>query len=365
MVQFKRWLITAISLLLIIAGLGFAKFTQIKAAIAFGESFPESNETVKAIQAEWSSFQPTVTVVGQIRSKLSVDIRNEVEGILTQVKVGSAAKVTKGDMLAQFNVDTESAQLDAVIAEINLAKLEVKRYADLVDVRASSKEQLDRANAQLAISKARARAIEATIAKKTLRAPFSGYTSIHDLQVGTYLPENTILFNITGDSKAVWVDFNLPQIYANISLGTTVNVNAKGMADMRASADKPPTTSASIVALNQQLDTSSRALQARAEIVNPPANLIPGSIISLTLPSGDSFPAIALPNPAIRYDAFGSFVYVLNKDDEGNYRAARKPVKIASKEAQLTYILSGIDAGELIATVGSAKLFPNLLTYVH
>ena len=137
------------------------------------------------------------------------------------------------------------------------------------------------------------------------------------------------------------------------------------MADALISADEPSTTPANIVALNQQLNTSSRSLKARAEIINPPANLIPGSVVSLTLPSGNSFSAIALPNTAIRYDAFGSFVYVLNKDSEGNYRAARKPVEIVSKEAQLTYILSGIEAGELTATVGSAKLFPNLLTYVH
>lgn len=356
MLQFKRWLITVTSLVVIIAGLGFVKFTQIKAAMAFGESFPESSETVKATLSQWSSFQPTVMLVGEIKAKLSVDVRNEIEGILTRVNVGSAAKVKKGDVLAQFNVDTELAELDAVKAEIDLAKLEVKRFTDLVSVRASSKEQLDRANAQLAVNMARARAIEATIAKKTLLAPFTGFSSIHDWQVGTYLAANTILVNITGEDKGVWVDFNLPQIYANIALGTLINVNAK--------VRENPPISATLVALNQQLNTSSRTLQARAEIITTPQNLRPGAVVSIKLPVGNSIAAIPLPNQAIRYDIFGSFVYVLAKDDEGNYRASRKPVSVISKEAQFTYISSGIQAGELIATIGSAKLIPNLLTFI-
>lgn len=364
MLQLKRWLITIVSLLVIIAGLGFVKFTQIKAAMAFGASFPEASETVEATKARWSSFQPTVTVVGQVRSKASVDVRNEVEGILTTVNVGSAAKVNKGDILAQFNVDTEMAQLDAVKAEIDLAKLEVQRFANLLSVRASSKEQLDRASAQLAINKARARALEATIAKKTLIAPFTGYTSIHDWKVGTYLPANTIFINVTGKDKAVWVDFNLPQIYANIEVGTLIMADAKTLASARASQDANTATSATIVAVNQQLNTSSRTLQARAEIVSPPQNMRPGAVVSLQLPTGDEKSVIPLPNQAIRYDSFGSFVYVLTKDDEGNYRATRKPVNVVSKEADLSHISSGVEAGELVATVGSAKLFPNILTYV-
>jgi membrane fusion protein (multidrug efflux system) len=356
MLQVKRWLITILSLVLIIAVLGFIKFTQIKEAIAFGESFPESSETVEAVQAQWSSFQPTVTVTGEIRSKRSVDVRNEVEGILTKVNVGSGAQVNKGDILAQFNVDTETAQLDAINAQIQLAKLDVKRFADLVSAKASSKEPLDRAQAQLLVVQAQARAIEADIAKKTLIAPFSGRTSIHDLEVGTYLPANTMLVNITAQDNTVWVDFNLPQIYANIEIGTLVQIIAKNVG----STPIPAT----LVALNQQLNTSSRTLQARAEISNAPNALRPGIVVSLKLPTGPSMAAVPLPNQAIRYDAFGSYVFGLIKDDKGDYRAVRKPVTVVSKEADVSYISTGIEANDLIATIGSAKLLPDLLTYV-
>jgi len=356
MLQLKRWLITIIALLVIIAGLGFVKFSQIKAAIAFGESFPEPSETVNAFEARSSNWQPSVTVVGQVKAQRNLDVRNEIEGILTKVNFASGAKVRKGDIIAQLNTDTEEAQLDAIKAEINLATLEVKRFTNLLELKASSVELLDRAKAQLAIDQARARALKATIAKKTLTAPFSGITSIHDWQVGTYLQANTLLFNITGDSESVWVDFNLPQIYANVAIGSVVTVNAKSV------INEP--IEATLVALNQQLDTNSRTLLARAEVSNPPITMRPGIAVAVTFATGPVTSAIPLPNQAIRYDSFGSYVYVLNKNDKGDYRATRKPIKVVSKEVDSSYISSGIEVGELVATIGSAKLSPNMLTFV-
>lgn len=356
MLQVKRWLITLVALLVIIAGLGFVKFSQIKAAIAFGESFPEASETVEAIETEWSSWQPVISLVGEVKAQRNLDVRNEVEGILTNVNFRSGAKVKEGDILAQLNIDTEQAQLDAITAEIDLAKLDVKRFADLLNAKASSKEQLDRATAQLAVAQARARALEATIAKKTLTAPFSGITSIHDWQVGTYLQANTLLVNITGEYSEVWVDFNLPQIYANIELGSSLSISATSV------IDNP--IIATLVALNQQLNTSSRTLLARAKVMMPPKTMRPGIVVSVTFATGEQVPAIPVPNQAIRYDAFGSFVYVLTKDEKGDYRATRKPVNVLSKEVELSFVSGGLEQGEKVATVGSAKLSPNMLTFV-
>jgi membrane fusion protein (multidrug efflux system) len=355
MLQLKRWLITFFSLIAIIAVLGFVKFTQIKAAIAFGESFPEASATVETIEASWSSYQPSVTLTGEARAKRTVALRTEMEGILTKVNFSSGGTVQKGQTLAQLNVDSEVAQLDAIKAEIELARLEVKRFTDLLDVRASSKEQLDRAKAQLAVNQARARGLQAQIDRKTLKAPFDGFVNIHDWQVGMYVPANTVMLTLTGQDEGLFIDFNLPQLYANIAIGTTVEVSASSI--------MTGYKEAKLIALNKQLNTTSRTLQARAELLNPPSVIKPGVVVSVRIPTGESKTAMPLPNSAIRYDTFGSFVFVLNKDDKGDYRASRMPVTVVSKEAETTYISEGLEAGVIVATIGSSKLRPNLLTY--
>ncbi len=356
MLQLKRWLITFAVLILIVASLGFIKFTQIKAAIAFGESFPEASETVNATAVKRSSWQPEVLMVGEVKAQRTVAVRNEVEGIITKVNFKSGAAVGKGDLLVQLNVDTESALVDAINAEIDLANLDVKRFSDLLVARASSKEPLDRAKAQLAVLKARARGVQASISKKTITAPFSGLANIHDWQVGTYVAANTVITNLVGQDNAIWIDFSLPQQYANIAIGSELKVVH--------TADSSTPMVAKLVALNQQLDSSSRTLQARAHISNPSLSMKPGMMVSVKVPSGKLMSVMPLPNQAIRYDTFGSYVFVLNKDENDNYRAVRTPVVVASKQADISYVSSGLEVGQLVATKGSAKLRSKLLTYI-
>lgn len=222
MVQLKRWLITIFTLLCIVAILGFIKFTQIKAAIAFGESFPEPSQTVEVMQVSAAQWRPNLQVIGEVKAKRSVELRNEFEGIITKVAYPSGGMVSQGDLLVQLDIAPELAELEAINAQIELAKLDVKRASDLLEVRASSRDQLDRANAELMVNQARAKALQANIDRKTIKAPFSGTASIHDWEVGTYIAANTVITRIIGDLSSVWVDFSIPQWQANIELGSTV-----------------------------------------------------------------------------------------------------------------------------------------------
>ncbi|MGB3726138.1 MAG: efflux RND transporter periplasmic adaptor subunit [Glaciecola sp.] len=360
MLHLKRWLVTIFIIVFVIAGLGFIKFTQIKAAIAFGESFPETSETVEATTTRLTSYQPTVSIVGEIKPLQVVKVRNEVAGMLTKVRFTSGSKVEKGDVLAQFNIDTETAQYDAIKAEIKLAELDVQRFTDLLDVRASSKEQLDRAKAQLAVAQAQAKGIQASIDKKTLYAPISGSTSIHDWQVGTFVAANSSIVTIVGNTQTLYVDFKLPQIYANIPVGTQVVLSAQSLQE---NTDTPGVT-AEITALNQQFDESSRTLLARATLNNVAQQFTPGAAVNVNVPTGQAQSVIPLPNQAIRYDTFGAFVYSLEKDDNGDYRAKRVPVEIESKLNNTSFVSSGLSENQLVATTGSAKLLPNMLTYI-
>lgn len=354
MVQLKRWLITVFSLLAIIAILGFVKFTQIKAAIAFGESFPEPSETVKTTVIEASNWQPELKVVAQITAKRSVQLRNEVEGIITKVGFSSGAAVNQGDVLLQLDIATETAQLEAINAEIELAKLDVKRASDLLEVRASSRDQLDRANSQLAVNRARARSQQAIIDRKTVIAPFSGTTSIHDWEVGTYIEANTVITELVGDLSTVWVDFAIPQWHANIKIGEDVKVLVSdGM-----------TYIAKVSAINQQVSSASRAVQVRAALDNSQVALKPGMVVNVLLPIEQAITVYPVPNEALRFDSFGSYVFTLQKDENGDYRATRQPVKFAAREGRYALLTSGVETDDIVATVGSSKLQAGKLAYL-
>jgi membrane fusion protein (multidrug efflux system) len=356
MLQFKRWLITLVLLFGVVAILGFIKFTQVKAAIAFGASFPESSETVEVVTANIDTWQPTLKVIGEVKATRSVQLRNEFEGIITEVAFASGGKVEKDDLLVQLDIAPELAQLDAIKAEINLAKLDVKRFADLLEVRASSRDQYDRALSQLAVNEARARALQATINRKTIRAPFSGNASIHEWEVGTYIEANTVITNLVGDLSTVWVDFSLPQWHGNIDIGSDVEVLAP---ELLSSA-----ITAKVKAVNQEINAASRSMMVRATLDNPEGELKPGAIVNVLIPIKTPQSVYPIPNEGLRFDAFGSFVFALEKDDKGDYRATRKPVTVSARELNHAMISKGINSGDIIATVGSAKLSEGMLVYV-
>jgi membrane fusion protein (multidrug efflux system) len=355
--RWRAWLVTFVFCILVIGSLGFIKFNQVMAAIAFGNSFPEPSETVLSEVVATSTWQPELSLTGSVIPTRSLEIRNELEGIATYIGFASGGKVKQGDILLRMQVDDELAQLDAMDAEIRIAELDVTRFEKLLEQRASSRDQYDRAKAQLAVSNARKRSLEAVIAKKTVVAPFDGQAGLHQLEVGAYLSRNTLITKLTSDSDTVWVDFNVPQAYSNIVAGAKVDISSNiiGLAP----------TPAKVVAVDQEISTLSRNMRVRAEVTSNEPVLKPGAIVKVSLPSGAEQEVIRLPTSAVRYDAFGTYVFKLEKDDKGDFRAKRQAVEVISKEGQNSVLRSdkpnSIKVGDLIATQGSFKLRGGLL----
>jgi membrane fusion protein (multidrug efflux system) len=71
-----------------------------------------------------------------------------------------------------------------------------------------------------------------------------------------------------------------------------------------------------------------------------------------------------VPDLAIKRDALGNYVFVLEAGDNGTYRAKLMPVELGERQGDHVMILSGIEAGQLIANKGSFKLFPGMKVYL-
>ncbi|MBF7073639.1 efflux RND transporter periplasmic adaptor subunit [Glaciecola sp. MH2013] len=355
--HWRRWLFTFLFCFMVVGFLGFIKFNQVMAAIAFGASFPEPSETVVSEVVEVSKWQDSLSLSGSIIPTRSLEVRNELEGIISFIGFPSGGRVNKGDTLIQMQVDDELAQLDAINAEIQIAELDLLRFEKLLEQRAGSRDQYERAKAQLAVSSARKRSLEAVIAKKTIVAPFDAKAGLHQLEVGAFISRNTLITKLTSSSNTVWVDFNVPQAYAAINAGDSVNVSSNiiGLAS----------TPAVVKAVDQEISTLSRNIKVRAELTSSSPVLKPGMIVSVSLPIDGVKDVVRLPTKAIRYDAFGSYVFVLEKDDKGDFRAKRQVVTLIANEGQSSLLeLDGsLKPGDIVATQGSFKLRSGILTY--
>lgn len=350
----RRWLITATACVLLLVALAGFKYRQIQAAIAFGASFPEPSETVQALTV---SAQPSALYVGTIGEVVAPDalvLRNETEGRISAVNIVSGQQVSQGDVLVQLDVAEERARLKAAKANASLAQINLKRMQKLLDKGTVSRENLDQAQAQYDIAQAGIAELEATIAKKTLIAPFDALVGLHDLEVGEYLSANTALVELVGLNDFAWIDFNLPPAQGRLNVGDRVRVTLPG---------EEGELEAEVVAKNPSLSADSRNLRYRAKV---PANeaIPPLSVVKLMVPVG-SGDQVHVPTPAVLRDDLGAYVFRLQPDSSGEgYRAHRQSVALGKESDARITITRGLQSGDLVATDGAFKLHHGMLAYV-
>lgn len=344
----RPWLVVILGCLVLVLVLGFIKFTQIRAAIAFGESFPEPSETVQIATVEFSDWQPRMVVVGDVRASREVELRNELPGIIAEVGFASGSLVEEGDLLLQLDISQETAQLQSAQAELALAEADYKRFSGFKNPDAVSRQQVERSKAEFLMAKGRAGAIQSVIDRKTLRAPFKGYRSIHQFEVGQFLSANSMVTRLVGDGGESWVDFAIPQQYSGIEIGSLVTVSAP--------ESQVQDVPAKVIAVERGISRQSRTVQVRAALEPGISPLKPGTIVRVSTPLGQPIQTVTLPSSAVRVDTFGPYVFVLESDPEGKIRAKRRPVSVSSKEQEYTIVKDGLLAGERIATKGASKL---------
>ncbi len=353
----RYWAIVIVICVSVTAVLAGFKVNQIRAAIAYAESFPEQSEAVRAVTVMEKKWTPMVTALGEVLALNSVDLRNELGGKIVEVGFKPGASVKKDQLLLRLDISEESAQLKAAEAETELARLDLDRYRRLMKSNASSKDQYDRAMAEMSVAVARAQALQAVIDKKTIRAPFDAESGLHELELGQYLPDNTLITRLVGVSRDVWIDFYLPQQQSRVKIGTPLSATFEGLLAEPAHGE--------VIARDSVVVSESRNRRIRALFYNVSDVLRPGALVELKVPVGEERTVSVLPATAIRRDNFGAYVYVLKTDKESKVRASKRKITLGPEQEQSVIVISGLERGERIASIGSHKLKDGMLVILN
>ena len=340
---------------LIALALGAYKYTEIQAAIALGESFPETVAAVEPFTVLEVTRQPELTVTGEVIALQTLALRNELAGRITAVTVTSGGAVKADQVLLQQDVSEEQAQLAEARAQQKISELALQRAQKLVRNGAGSVENRDQAQASFDAASARIRALQALIEKKTIRAPFDATASLHRLEPGQYLDAGSTIVDLVGNAERVWVDFTLPQEYADIGVGSEVRIITN---------QQTAGLQALVQARDASISSRSRNLRLRAELPQPSPQLLAGTLVQVAVPLAKQQTVVEVPVSAVRHDALGTSVYVLQDSDEQGERvtrATKRPVTAITLRdrggsADRIVITDGLRAGEVIAANGAFKL---------
>jgi membrane fusion protein (multidrug efflux system) len=350
-----KWLLVIIILAGTVFGLHSYKTSLQEAANAQAAMMPEMAATVTAVEVSTINYQQHIQVSGEVQAFKFLMLNNELAGEITRLNAASGSVVNKGQVLLELDHRDEDARLIAAKATLMLNQQTLDRNIELQKTRGISEEKVDQARAAVQISKADITVITTAIDKKILTAPFTATVGIHTLEVGQYLDKNSQVLELVGVNDFTWIDFNLPQFYQELDLAATVKISP---------INQDSTFEAKIVAIDPQLSRVSRHLKYRAQLPSTMLALKPNTLVSVIVPIANEKTVASVPDLAIKRDALGNYVFALEADGEGSYRAKIVPVELGERQGDHVMILKGVAAGQLIANKGSFKLFPGMKVYL-
>jgi len=329
----SRFLVMLLIAGAIFGGLGYAKYRQVQTMVE-KYSAPKPPTPVAAVTVREASWPRIIESTGSLTAVQDSFVTNEIPGIVSALHFDSGQEVAAGAVLVSLDATVDLATLGGLQAELELARLQHERAKKLV------KDKETRLRAEVA-------AQQATIAKKTLRAPFAGTLGIRRVDLGDYLAAGSSVVSLQ-TLAPIYLDSSIPERYiAELKTGQEILLHSQTYGEERFSGR--------LTAIEPGADPATRMVRIRAEFPNADKRLRPGMFVDLKLVQANADKVLALPETAISYSPYGNSVFLIVETPEGLV-VERKPVETGRTRAGDVAITKGLTAGNRVVAVGQNKL---------
>ncbi|MDR7232678.1 MULTISPECIES: efflux RND transporter periplasmic adaptor subunit [Caulobacter] len=276
------------------------------------------------------------------------------DGAVVRINKRLGDTVAAGEALASIesrDAAAISAERSAAAAKATAARQAFAREKRLFDAKITARQDLESAQAEVAIAEAELRrassagaaaGVSANGRYVTVSSPIAGKITAAPLVLGSYVTAGTELFRVANPRK-IEVQASLPASDA-----------ARIAAGDQALIETPQGTIPAVVrSITPGVDVESRAATAILTLAQGQAGLVPGQAVRVRIvPRGaaatDRF---SVPEEAVQSVEGADSVFVRGKDG-----FTARPVKIGRRGGGRIEILSGVTAGEQIAGQGAFLL---------
>ncbi len=345
----KRLIVTILALVLVVAALAAVKTMQIGAMIDQGKKFVPPPETVTTAVVTSESWGSALSAIGTLTAVQGVTVAAELPGKIVKIAFEPGNFAKKGDPLVCQDTAAEEAELLGAEAQVKLAKADLERAAKMLREKIISQADYDRALATQEEAVSKVNSIRVTIAKKTVRAPFSGRLGIRQVNLGQILKDGDPIVTLQS-LDPIYVDFTLPQQQT-----TQVKVDLP----VRVLCDALPgvTVDGRITAINPLVESETRNIRVQATVLNKEESLRPGMFVNVAVDLPIQGKVLIIPATAVLYAPYGDSVFIVEKAKEGDGEALRQQfVRLGEKRGDFIAVVSGLNEGEKIVSTGVFKL---------
>ncbi len=301
---------------------------------------------VVAVPATQRPVSESISLVGSIAPNEMVDVKSEVDGLVTTINFAEGGRVEKDQLLVALDQTRFVAQLSEAEANLKLARTSFDRTKQLYTDKLISQQEYDQSSAVYAANEAGVDLRRRELKNAKILAPFGGIAAARLVSPGQVISRSTPLTTVV-DIDTVKIEVNVPERY----LGQLKN--GQKIAFKVAAFPKDEFTG-EVFFISPQLEASTRTALIKARIENLGGKLRGGMFANLDLSLQLRELALLVPETAIINNADVTMVFAIAT----NGTAVMKPVKIGLRIAGRAEILSGLSPGEMVVVEGTQKLRP-------
>jgi membrane fusion protein, multidrug efflux system len=302
--------------------------------------------------------------IGTVTPIYTTTVYNQVTGVITDVHFREGQMVRKGDPLVDIDprqyeaqVATAQGNLDRDTNILAQARMDLERYREAWAKNAIAKQQLDDQEKIVLQDEGVVKADQGTLDFDKVQLSYCHITSPIDGRVGLRLVDPGNLVQSSGSTALAVVaqivpttvvftlaQDHLDEVLAQLHGGAKLTVDAYD----RTQANKIGT--GKLIALDNQIDTTTGTVKLRAQFDNKKDVLFPNQFVNTRLLVTTQHGMTLIPSYAIQHNGEVAFVFVIQ-----NNTAHVRNVKTGTTDAGMTAV-QGINPGDEVATSSFEKL---------
>ena len=314
---------------------------------------------------------PTVLKVETARLEAvnTVELRPLVQGVLQERSFTEGDRVEQGDAL--FRIDPTRyeatvaacrAALDQLDIKIADAQAKYERQQKLLQVNASSKDDLENARATLkeqqaarAAAEARLEVAQDDLERCVVRAPLSGRIGRVLISKGNYVTDIKSPLARVVQLSPIYARFPMSEKDILSHFGSSAALEKQTEITLVTATGEELSEKGSIAFCDNEIQPGTGTQNVWAVFENSDRTLAPGGVVGVRVKRKAEFPVLGIPAQAVLTDSKGRYVYVVKHN-----RAVERRILCGSvAEDGRIAVFAGLLPGELVITSHLAEMEEN------
>jgi membrane fusion protein, multidrug efflux system len=319
--------------------------TKIDEALATLDVKKVSEALVETTTLTDTIFNHYLEIQGNVDTKENILIQPEMPGALITLNVKAGQRVSKGQILGRTDDGGMSQQLASAENQYNLAKTTFERQKRLWDQKIGSEIQFLQAQTQMIGAQKAVMQLQSVLNKTLIKAPFTGVIDEVFVERGEIVaPSQQGLMRIVNLSD-MYVSTSVPESYiGKLKVGTTVDAVITSIGK---------TYKGRVRQVANNINPTNRSFGIEVSVPNPQNLLRPNQVAKLKIVDYSNRKAIVVPTNVVQEDGEkNQYVYIVTNATENTGTAKKVIVKTGQSSDNVTEILSGLSAKDIVVTEG-------------